>query len=102
LIISLHLIATPDTVRLSPDPLYLSNKKAPRGYYHKKYLSGAFDLPEIKDSMENRTKDRKRQQVGSGGVAHTDFRNLPTGTSLFDDEADDSSTWRELNIAIYH
>lgn len=51
--------------------------------------------------MENRIKSRKRQQVESGGVAHTDFRNLPTGTFSLEDEADDSSTWRELDIAIY-
>jgi hypothetical protein len=51
--------------------------------------------------MENRTKERKRQQLGSGEVAHTDFRNLPTGTFPLEDEADDSSTWRELDIAIY-
>ena len=30
--------------------------------------------------MENRTEERKCQQVDNGGVAHTDFRNLPTGT----------------------
>jgi len=52
--------------------------------------------------MENRPKERKRQQVDNGGVAHTDFRNLPTGTSLFNDGADDSSTWRDIIIALYH
>jgi len=52
--------------------------------------------------MENRTKERKRQQVDTGGVAHTDFRNLPTGTFPLDDGADDSSTWRELDVALYH
>ena len=36
--------------------------------------------------MENRTKERKRQQVDNGGVADTDFRNLPTRTSLFNEE----------------
>jgi hypothetical protein len=52
--------------------------------------------------MENRVKERKHQRVGSGGVAHTDFRNLPTGTLPLDNGADDSSTWRELDVALYH